>query len=221
MSASGDASVRVVEAAPLRHVVSVPPASPTGGGPRPVLCFLHGYDEGAPVEIRAGVGRHGPLRPGSAPSALRDFVVVAPHLPRAGDDWHRHAADVARIVAEVTEAEGGDPARTYLTGFSFGGNGVFDLGLSHPGTWAALWAVDPTRIPPRPPPAPVWLSVGGIARHGKPAFLRALHLHPAGEDPDGDRLYRDEGHDHVGSATSAYADSRIYAWLLSKRLPSG
>jgi hypothetical protein len=33
--------------------------------------------------------------------------------------------------------------------------------------------------------------------------------------PYGDRLYLDEGLDHVRSAASAYADARIYAWLLA------
>jgi hypothetical protein len=39
---------RVVEAAPLPYVLSVPPL---GDDPAPVLCFLHGYDEAAPLDI--------------------------------------------------------------------------------------------------------------------------------------------------------------------------
>src|SRR5699024_234725 len=104
------------------------------------------------------------------------------------------------IVTEVQILGGGDPTRTYLTGFSFGGNGVFDLALAQPGLWAALWPVDPTRPPPQDPLRPVWLSIGEAARPGRNLFARALNLQPAGALPQGDRLYLDEGQDHVGSA---------------------
>jgi poly(3-hydroxybutyrate) depolymerase len=153
---------------------------------------------------------------------VRDFIVVAPQLRRAGDLWHRSADDVHRIVEEVRAEHGGDPARAYLTGFSFGGNGVFDLALAQPGLWAALWAVDPTRVPPEDPRRPAWLSFGAAARRGRQAFIRALALQPAhGQPPEGDRVYLDEGEDHVGSAAHAYRDDRIYRWLLSKRLDDG
>lgn len=207
--------MKIVDAAPLPYVVSVP----TGAqAPLPVLCFLHGYDEAAPTELASGVTRHGPLRPGSSPLAVRDFVVVAPQLPRAGDHWHRYADEVRRLVGEVRAAHGGDVARTYLTGFSFGGNGVFDLAIAQPDFWAALWAVDPTRVPRTEIRRPVWLSFGAVARHARDAFVRALALASAeGDAPAGDRLYLDEGEDHVGSAARAYRDDRIYRWLLARR----
>ena len=208
-------SLRLVEERPLRYLLSLP-AEPAEE--RPVLCFLHGYREAAPVDIGEGVTRHGPLRPGSSPRARRDFIVVAPQLPRAGDVWHAYADVVLGTVGDVQRAHRGDSRRTYLTGFSFGGNGVFDLALAQPDTWAALWPVDPTRIPERDPERPVWLSVGEAARGGSAGFARALDLRPATHAPRGDRLYLDEGLDHVGSAASAYRDDRVYDWLLSKRL---
>jgi predicted peptidase len=211
--------IRVVESAPLRYLISLPDGDGDGGA-RPVLCFLHGHDEAAPGDIRAMLTKHGPLRPGSAEAATRDFIVVAPQLPVAGDLWHRHADDVARIVATVRAEHGGDAARTYLTGFSFGGNGVFDLALLQPDAWAALWAVDPTRVPREDPGRPVWLSIGGIARRIETHFIDTLRLHRAsGAAPRGPRIWEDEGEDHVGSATRAYRDERIYPWLLEKKLP--
>lgn len=208
---------RVVDGGPLRYLLSAPEGG--DGGPWPVLCFLHGYDEAAPMDIRAALTLHGPLRPGNPP-IVRGFIVVAPQLPRAGDHWFRHADDVWRIVEAVRAEHGGDARRTYLTGFSYGGNGVWDVGLLLPGCWAALWAVDPTRVPVEDPGAPVWLSFGNLARRQKEAFIHALRLHRAGgAAPHGARIWEDEGEDHVGSARLAYADERIYAWLLSKRLP--
>jgi predicted peptidase len=206
---------RVVDSAPLRYLLSVPEG---GGGPLPLLCFLHGYDEAAPMDIHQALTAHGPLRPGNPPIA-RDFIVVAPQLAQAGDHWLRHAGDVRRIVAEVRETHGGDPRRTYLTGFSYGGNGVLDLGLAQPGEWAALWPVDPTRVPREDPGVPTWLSFGNLARRQKQAFIGALRLHAApGTAPHGSRVYEDEGQDHVGSARRAYADERIYRWLLTKQV---
>src|SRR5215207_4369462 len=101
---SGNGEPRVVDAEPLRYLLSLPDGG--GGGPHPVLCFLHGYDEAAPADIRQALTLHGPLRPGNPPIS-RGFIVVAPQLARAGDHWIRHADDVARIVAEVREAHGG------------------------------------------------------------------------------------------------------------------
>lgn len=203
-----------VEAGALPYLLAVPAAA--ADRRRPVLCFLHGYDEGAPAPLDQALTRHGPLRRGAA-GATAEFIVVAPQLPTRGDRWHRYASAVERIVREVSEVHGGDGGRTYLTGFSFGGNGVFDLALEQEGLWTALWAVDPTRVPVHDPGPPVWLSFGEVARRGNDAFLRHLRLRDASEDPDGDRLYTDRGEDHVGSATAAYAEERVYRWLLSKR----
>lgn len=212
--------LRLVDASPLRYLLSLPPDPPPVEGAWPVLCFLHGYEEAAPLEIRRGLTRHGPLRPGSARQATDRFVVVAPQLPTRGDIWRRYADSVRKIMAEVQEDHGGDPQRTYLTGFSFGGNGVFDLALTQPDLWAALWPVDPTRVPNEDPQRPVWLSFGEVSRHRKEKFTRALDLKPQETTPDGDRLYLDQGQDHAGSARLAYRDDRIYAWLLSKHLPA-
>ena len=198
--------IEVVEAAPLRYLLSIPPAP--AEGPRPVLCFLHGYGEAAPMDIRRALTMHGPLRPGDPRTEL---IVVAPQLPRAGDVWHLYADAVRDIVTAVHARHGGDPRRTYLSGFRFGGNGVFDLALAQPDLWAALWAVDPTRVPQRDPVRPVWLSFGEVARRQSPDFVRVLGLRA-----EGDRVGVDEGEDHVGSAARAYRDERIYDWLLSK-----
>ena len=209
---------RLVETGPLPYLLSAPGGDPATGA-RPVLCFLHGYDEGPPAEIRRALAKHGPLRPDGAPAVVGEFLVVAPQLPARGDLWARYADAVHAIVREVHERHGGDPARSYLTGFSFGGNGVLDLGPAQPGFWAALWAVDPTRVPAADPGRPVWLSFGEVARSRKTGFLQRLWLRDAGAGRDGDRVYTDRGEDHVGSATTAYREERVYRWLLARRLP--
>jgi poly(3-hydroxybutyrate) depolymerase len=190
-------------------------ARDSGAAVAPVLCFLHGFDEGAPAEPREALTRHGPLRSDSSPLAAQ-FIVVAPQLPEQGDVWHRYAAAVHDIMKQVQARYGGDPERTFLTGFSFGGNGVFDLALAQRRFWAALWPVDPTRAPRADPPGPVWLSSGAVSRRGKRTFVTRLHL-VAESESEGDRVYRDDGHDHVGTALSAYQADRVYRWLLGRR----
>lgn len=200
------------ESGPLPYMLRRPP---DGAGPHPVLVFLHGYDEGTPTPLEQGLTRHGPLRR-DVPAALTDpFIIVAPQLPTRGDVWRDFEAEVAAIVDAVLHEEGGDPLRLYLSGFSYGGNGVFDLALVQPARWTALWAVDPTRVPSGDPQRPVWLSVGEVARHRRAAFVRALNLESPSPKRLRSRVYLDEQADHVGSATRAYRDPQIYAWLLS------
>lgn len=212
-----DPTLIVEESRRLRYVLSVPERKPVADG-WPLLCFLHGYDEAAPTGIVQGVTRHGPL--GSRSSTLvRDrFVVVAPQLPEGGDLWHEWSQDVGEILERVTNAHQVDRTRCYLSGFSFGGNGVFDLALSEPGRWAALWAVDPTRVPARDPELPVWVSIGEVSRRRSKVFMDRLRLSAAEPMLDAERVILDEGKDHVGSAASAYADPRIYDWLLRHRV---
>lgn len=203
----------VVEDGPLPYLVSRPKAQ----GMHPVLFFLHGYDEGPPTPIEEGVTRHGPLAPTASPAATATAIVVAPQLPQKGDLWFRHPDDVETIVSRVQEQHGGDPDRTYLTGFSFGGNGVFDLALARPHLWAALWSVDPTRVPDRDAGCPAWLSSGEISRRRAKAFIERLRLARWESGEPGDRVYVDRGLDHVGTASAAYEDDRIYAWLYAHR----
>ena len=212
--------ISIVESRPLRYLRSLPAAHGDPQQKWPVLIFLHGYDEAAPLAIDKALTRHGPLRAGSSRRAVEEFIVIAPQLPRPGDLWHIKAEPVRGIALHVQNELGGDPERTYLSGFSFGGNGVFDLGVAHENLWAALWPVDPTRVPGLDPHCPIWLSIGDIARRGKQEFIHALDLKPAESGLQQDRVYLDEQEDHTGSARRAYQDDRIYSWLLSKRLPT-
>jgi predicted peptidase len=204
----------------LPYLLSRPPLMPLSSGAWPLLCFLHGYDEGAPLPIQQALTRHGPLAAASTPQATAAFIVVAAQLPTRGDVWYRYADAVQTIVQQVRVRHRADPQQMFLTGFSFGGNGVFDLALAQRACWAALWAVDPTRVPPADPGRPVWLSSGQVSRRAAHAFIERLRLEPLHGAEPGDRVYADDGQDHVGTARLAYQDARIYRWLLSKRLSS-
>ena len=215
----GGSHLHLVESAPLPYLLSLPGTAAPASGAWPLLCFLHGYDEGAPTPIRQALTRHGPLAAANFPRATTEFIVVAPQLPARGDLWYRHGDAVRMIARQVQALHYGDSERTYLTGFSFGGNGVFDLALKQRDFWAALWAVDPTRAPEEDPGRPVWLSSGQVSRRREHAFIQRLQLEPLQNGTPGDRVYLDQGQDHVGTAALAYRDDRIYSWLLARRLP--
>lgn len=217
------ASLQALEdVAPLSGVLSLPRRPRPGAA---LLCFLHGHGEAQPMDPVKAMTMHGPLHPLSAVDALDQgppFVVVAPQLPRAGDLWHEQTERVATLVRQIETRHGTDPSRRYLTGFSFGGNGVFDLGHRLPGFWSALWAVDPTRLPEPALAAPLWLSLGSSARpHAAQSLRRLRSTAITGDDadapPGATRVHLDQGEDHVGSARRAYADARIYRWLLTHR----
>jgi predicted peptidase len=206
------------ESGPLPYLLSRPPAaSPPGGWP--LLCFLHGRDEGPPSPIREGVTAYGPLASISARVATAQFVVVAPQLPERGDGWQRYADAVRTIVQQVQARYEVDSMRRYLTGFSYGANGVLDLAPLQRDFWAALWSVDPTRVPAADSGRPIWFSSGELSRPLALACMQRLQLAPLDDSVAQDCVYTDEGLDHVGTGTHAYRDERIYRWLLSKTAP--
>jgi predicted peptidase len=213
---------RLAGVAPLSGVLSLP-ARPRPGAA--LICFLHGHGEAQPMDAVTAMKMHGPLNPQSAVDAeglALPFVVVAPQLQVAGDHWHVQAARVADLVQEIEMRYATDPAHRYLAGFSFGGNGVFDLAHKQPGFWAALWSVDPTRIPEPDLTAPLWLSVGSRARPVISTSVQRLGSTElaagAADAPDGvTRVHLDQGEDHVETAQRAFADARIYRWLLRQR----
>jgi predicted peptidase len=184
----------------------------------PLLCFLHGYDEGAPLDIFDALSRHGPFRSLNQSTYKDRFVIVAPQLPVRGDLWNRYADTVGRIVLDEAKRFACDLRRLYLTGFSFGGNGVFDLSFAQTGIWAASWPVDPTRVPTRLITIPIWLSLGEISRLQAPSFIRILGLESAEIATSADKVWSDAGEDHVATATQAYNEERVYRWLLCKQI---
>jgi poly(3-hydroxybutyrate) depolymerase len=129
--------VRSVRPLTLGYIISVPPVAQSTGA-RPILCFLHGYGEAAPLQISEAVTRRGPLRTANPRRVTERFIIVAPQLPAAGDNWYEKADSVRQLMTEIQREYTGDPDRTYLTGFSFGGNGVFDLAATQADLWAAF-----------------------------------------------------------------------------------
>jgi predicted peptidase len=210
----------------LRYGISLPSeynASPEKSWP--VLCFLHGRGEcGHPGDtdkkIEDTLTGHGPLgKRISSQKATDDFIVVLPQLlcphgkDKVEDVWLQYADDVKEIVKTIQKEYGGDQKCTYLTGFSYGGNGVFEIALAQSSFWAALWPVDPTRVPKEKPKCPVWLFSRSKNDLG---FQKVKEDEP--KTLNGDFLYTHSDKDHVGTATFAYSQNEAYDWLRKKYL---
>uniref|UniRef100_A0AC35F2X0 Uncharacterized protein n=1 Tax=Panagrolaimus sp. PS1159 TaxID=55785 RepID=A0AC35F2X0_9BILA len=170
------------------------------------------------MEIFKALTLHGPLRPENLDRLKDNFIIIAPQMPKAGDLWYKFSKQVHEILQSVQNQYNGDIKRTYLTGFSFGGNGVFDIAVLNPNFFASIWSVDPTRLPTNDPKRPIWLSIGAMARQNTNGFIQKLNLKPANENFTEDRIYFDENADHVGTARLAYGNEKVYNWLLAKKL---
>lgn len=119
---------------PHRYQVFVP-SSRAGGRSPPVIVFLHGSGErgddgGKPTLV--GIGPYIRAHRDSFPA-----IVVFPQAPE-NSGWSANTDLVFAALDDASREFHGDVARTYLTGLSMGGYGVWDVALQSPGRFAAL-----------------------------------------------------------------------------------
>jgi predicted peptidase len=220
----------------LRYQVYLPPKF----DPRrawPVILFLHGAGERGTDGVRqtqVGLGNVVRTDPQRVPA-----VVVFPQAP-PGTVWAGELAQAALAALDRTTAEfHGDPDRTYLTGISMGGYGVWVLAFDNPDRFAALVPVAGGIVPPYgrrlPSPVPGTLQAADPYAHTaarlKTVPAWAFHgaddatvpvtesrkivdaLRKAGAD------VRYTEYDGVGhhSWERAYAEPELWTWLFAQR----
>ena len=139
----------------VQYYAVTPPPGPSRGTERPALVLtLHG----ASVEAARQAAVYRP----------KSWVyVVAPTNRRPfGFDWEDWGRlDALEVLARAEERYGTDPDRVYLTGHSMGGHGVWHLGLTFPGRFAAIG------------PSAGWVSFwsyGGAARYDDDDPIEAI-----------------------------------------------
>jgi pimeloyl-ACP methyl ester carboxylesterase len=119
------------------------PAGHTPSESWPVMVFLHGYGENSDDtggNLQA-VKANGP--PALCESWGRPFIVISPQVGDAGSPGFVGAADQISAILDKVEAEyGGDPAREYLTGLSYGGHGSLELVIKLAPRFAAIASID-------------------------------------------------------------------------------
>ena len=179
----------------------------------PLLVYLHGSGQrGSDLEL---------LRDEQGPPGLiergRDLpmIVVSPQCP-ADRRWS--PTEVLELVDHVVDTLSVDEARIYLTGYSMGGYGTWEVAAAAPGLFAAIAPVagagDPAAAT-RLVDVPVW------AFHG--AKDDVIPLRHSQEMVDAVRatggsarltVYPEQGHAVCGRT---YAKGELFDWLLSQR----
>ena len=200
-----------------KYVVFVPHADPPRRG-WPAVLFLHGLFEG-------GTGGTNHVTQGLAAHIARDpancrFVAV---FPQSAGTWRGDYNDrlAMTALADTRRNYPVDPDRLVLSGLSYGGLGVWEIGARHKSTFAAL-------IPMCPKPAfervldlvtlPVWC----FQNSGDP-LVRAASAREMCDriERAGGRAtyteYDEFGHD---CWTRAWSDPKLTDWLLAQRRPT-
>ena len=118
-----------------RYQVFVP-SQAAGGRRPPVILFLHGSGERGDdnrKQLAVGLGPYLQRHATGFPA-----IVVFPQSPEDAS-WDGATARMALAALDAASREfNGDPDRTYLTGMSRGGYGVWELALMQPERFAAL-----------------------------------------------------------------------------------
>ncbi|MDB6163345.1 MAG: phospholipase [Xanthomonadaceae bacterium] len=164
----------VMDGAAHRYQVFVP-SQAAGGAHPPVILFLHGSGErgdDGDKPVAVGIGTY-------VRAHLADFpaIVVFPQAPD-NSEWSGTSSRLAFGTLDAATREfHGDASRTYLTGLSMGGYGVWELALLQPQRFAALVPVSGAIRPPNDERA---LFVTPVASETDPyaALARRLRAMP-------------------------------------------
>lgn len=185
-------------------------------GKFPVIISLHGIGERG-SDLRR-------LKAGGLPRILDGnndfpFFVISPQCP-ANTEWYYDRTDllIRKLVEEVLARYPVDRRRVYITGYSMGGIGTWDMGIRHPNLFAAAapiaargeegWEVCAmTEIP-------VWAFHGD--RDEVVPLSAGQRMVDQFRNCGGEitfTIYSNTGHD---AWTKTYSNPLLYEWFLSK-----
>ncbi|OMD42316.1 hypothetical protein BSK56_25820 [Paenibacillus borealis] len=181
----------------------------------PLLLFLHGSNKrGNDPEVLSNYGLH------KAANDQLDFpfFVISPHCPDH-TDWVAERGQVLKLIHETADSYQIDRTRIYGTGFSMGGEGIWDLSVQHPDLFAAVAPIagwyDKTQVRILKN-LPIWNF------HGEEDLIipieRSEELVQALEQIGGNIIftkYPGEGHNIIDLT---YSNRDLFKWLLSHRV---
>jgi predicted peptidase len=196
----------------LNYLLHVPSA--VVARPCPLLVFLHGAGQrGADLAQ---------VKELALPRTLDDtpdfpFIVLSPQCPE-NSWWTFHITQVHDLVTQIIATQPIDPARLYLTGMSMGGHGAWTYAIDYPDLFAAAVIIcapnvyEPKRLC-NLKRMPIWLFHGAqdpvVPLSCSEVMLEGLLACDADVRLT---VYPAALHD---SWTQTYANTDVYAWLLS------
>lgn len=184
--------------------------------PLPLILFLHGMKKRG-TDLRL-LDDYGFIRVAKEDAEFQ-YVVVAPQCPE-DKDWPEIRDHVLKILEEVISTHFVDRGRVFLTGFSMGGNGVWDLAANTNGVFAAAATIAGwynTEEAKKLTSMPIW-AFHGDEDDVVPVSATELIVHAimdAGGTPRFTK-YTGIGHQHTVMYVT-YANPELYAWFESNR----
>ncbi|MDO3412191.1 GNAT family N-acetyltransferase [Saccharibacillus sp. CPCC 101409] len=184
----------------------------------PLILYLHGAGgsgpdrdqlrkEGLPQRVESGSGL--------------PFFVAAPHCP-LGSFWNTMEDELLAMLDDLSRAWRIDDSRLYLTGFSMGAYGVWNLADRHPQRFAAVAPVsgggDPAHSK-RLSDMPAWIFHGEADEviRSSESLKMAEAMREAGAEVEL-TLYPGVGHD---CWKNVYANEGLYRWFLEHSRTGG
>ncbi len=201
----------------VNYLLALPPASeakPAEG--YPLIFFMHGAGErGTNVNQ---VKKHGPPKLIGTMPALNKFIVVSPQC--APGVWWDITA-MKGLIDHIAATQPVDKNRIIITGLSMGGFGTWGLLAKEPGLAAAAVPIcgggDPSTVA-RFKDVPIHCYHGAkdptVPVKKSDEMIEALKK--AGGKPEY-TIFPEAAHD---SWTAAYADPKLYEWMLAQRKPA-
>ena len=198
----------------IHYWLALPPASeakPAGG--YPLMIFMHGAGERG--DNLQQVKQHGPPKLVGTKPELNKFIIVSPQCP-AGRWWDIVA--LKGLVDHTLTSQPVDKDRVVLTGLSMGGYSTWGLLAAYPDLAAAAVPIcgggDPTKAEKfKHVPIHVYHGSKDTAVAQKKSDEMVEALKKAGGKPEY-TIFPDAGHD---SWTAAYADPKLYEWMLAQK----
>jgi len=195
-------------------IVSLPEGYARSAKPAPLLLFLHGVGERG--DDLALISHEGPVTAREQGMKL-PFIIVSAQCPY-GERWNPQVLNY--LLDEIEQRYRIDKTREYVTGLSMGGTGTWDLAMAYPDRFAAVVPIaegGDARLAARMKHLPTWAFHGALDDRVPLRVMQSTvdALKAAGGDVKL-TIFPDRHHD---SWLPAYADPRLYEWILSHSLP--
>jgi predicted peptidase len=193
------------------------PASYDSDTAYPAILFLHGAGQtgrDGKAQVRGGLAEAIRKRPETF-----GFITIFPQSHQGS--WLADSSDAIRamkILEFVKSKYNVDPTRTYLTGYSMGGEGTWSIASAHPEKFAAIVPICPSSnldAVNKLKEMPCWCFQGdadaAITLNSTRKMVLAL------KEAGGKPIYQEYPGVGHNCWDLAYANEELFAWLLEQR----